>query len=128
MKKATILTLALATLIFAACGGNKEKAQANTTVEETVISDTAFQNAAAGDYKSYDGKKVITLGADFSVKVQNEDKEYYQWELSMQPQGDVASITLNSKGQDTDVKTPAQLDITEETLIVKNETYRKAEK
>ena len=125
MKKMTIMAFAIATFALTACNNsNKSEQKATVPVEETAITDEAFQKAAAGDYKSFDGTKVITLTSDFNVTTK-KDKAYYKWELQMQPQDSVAAITLNSKGQDTDIKTPAQLDLTEGTLVVKNETYRK---
>ena len=85
-----------------------------------------FRSAAAGDYKSADGKRVITLNADFTAKTTNLDKDYYKWELEVKPQGTEANITLDRKGLDADVKDQATLDTAEGKLIVKNETFRKA--
>lgn len=126
MKKTSILLLGAGILALTACGGNKKAETATTTAapEAEVIIDSAFQKAAAGDYKSYDKTKVITLGEDFTVKTQN-DQDYYKWELAAQPQDSMAAIYLNRKGQDTDIKKDAQLDLSEGTLVIKNETYRK---
>ena len=99
-------------------------AEAAAPVEE-VVTDSAFQAAAAGDYKSADGERVITLNADFTAKTTKLDKEYYKWELEVKPQGTEANITLDRKGLDADVKDQATLDIAEGKLVVKNETFRK---
>ena len=121
MKKLTLMAFALGMLAFTACSEKKAAAP----VEE-VVTDSAFQAAAAGDYKSADGKRVITLNADFTAKTTNFDKDYYKWELEVKPQGTEANITLDRKGLDADVKDQATLDTAEGKLIVKNETFRKA--
>lgn len=121
MKKLTLMAFALGMLAFTACSEKKAAAPA-----EEVVTDSAFQAAAAGDYKSADGKRVITLNADFTAKTTNLDKDYYKWELEVKPQGTEANITLDRKGLDADVKDQATLDTAEGKLIVKNETFRKA--
>ena len=123
MKKMMILAIAVAGMAFAACSNSPKQPQQAPQKAE-VITDTVFQNKAAGDYKSFDGSKVITLGKDFTVKTQN-DKEYYKWELLAPPQGDAAVISLDRKGADKDIQAQAQIDLIEGTLIVNNETYRK---
>lgn len=125
MKKLTLMAIAMGMLAFSACS-DKKAAPAAAPVEETVVTDSAFQQQAAGDYKSADGKRVITLGSDFTVKTAEVSKEYYKWELLVKPQGTTADIYLDSKGIDADVKEQASLDVEEGKLIVKNETYRKA--
>ncbi len=125
MKKLSILAIAMGMLAFTACS-EKKAPQAVQPVEETVVTDSAFQQAAAGDYKSADGKRVITLGSDFSVKTSNLPKEYTKWALQVKPQGAEATIDLARKGLDADIIEQASLDIEEGKLIVKNETFRKA--
>lgn len=128
MKKLTLMAFAMGMLAFTACSEKKAAAPAEAAapVEEEVVTDSAFQAAAAGDYKSADGKRVITLNADFTAKTTNLDKDYYKWELEVKPQGTAANITLDRKGLDADVKEQATLDTAEGKLIVKNETFRKA--
>ena len=128
MKKLTMMAFAMGMLAFTACSEKKAAAPAAEAapVEEEVVTDSAFQAAAAGDYKSADGERVITLNADFTVKTTKLDKEYYKWELEVKPQGTEANITLDRKGLDADVKDQATLDISEGKLVVKNETFRKA--
>ena len=127
MKKLTMMAFAMGMLAFTACSEKKTAAPAaeGAPVEE-VVTDSAFQAAAAGDYKSADGERVITLNADFTAKTTKLDKEYYKWELEVKPQGTAANITLDRKGLDADVKDQATLDIAEGKLVVKNETFRKA--
>lgn len=125
MKKLSILAIAMGMLAFTACS-EKKAPQAVQPVEEAVVTDSAFQQAAAGDYKSADGKRVITLGSDFSVKTSNLPKEYTKWALQVKPQGAEATIDLARKGLDADIIEQASLDIEEGKLIVKNETFRKA--
>lgn len=127
MKKLTLMAFAMGMLAFTACSEKKAAAPAEAAAPvEEVVTDTAFQAAAAGDYKSADGKRVITLNADFTAKTTNLDKDYYKWELEVKPQGTEANITLDRKGLDADVKDQATLDTAEGKLIVKNETFRKA--
>lgn len=123
MKKITFLAIATLALTFTACNSKKE-ATPKAAQEVETITDTAFQAKAAGEYKSYDGSKSITLAKDFGVTTKN-DQDYYKWELAMQPQGNEAIIYLNKKGMDKDIQTQVQLDVEEGKMIVNNETYRK---
>lgn len=125
MKRMMIMAIAATGLTLAACNSKKAEQPQNAAAQEVeVITDSAFQSKAAGEYQSFDGSKSITLGADFTVKTKN-DQDYYKWDFTMQPQGDQTVITLDRKGADKDIQTDAQLDITNGKLIVKNETYRK---
>lgn len=125
MKKLTILAFVMGMVAFTACS-EKKAPQAVQPVEETVVTDSAFQQAAAGEYKSADGKRIITLGSDFTVKTTNLPNEYTKWALQVQPQGTETSIELVRKGLDADIIEQASLDTAEGKLIVKNETFRKA--
>lgn len=125
-----MMALCMAMLVFAASCGNKK---AETTaepakVEVEVITDSAFQQKAAGDYASLDQKTVITLNSDFTVTTKNYKKNYYKWEFMVQPQGSEANIMLTSKGMDTDIKDQAIIDVEEGKIVVNNETFRKAAK
>lgn len=124
MKKLTILAIAMGMVAFTACS-EKKAAPVSAQAEQTVVEDSAFQAAAAGEYKSADGKRIITINADFTAKTTNYDKDYYKWELQVKPQGSAADIYLDRKGLDADVKDQATLDINEGTLLIKNETFRK---
>lgn len=126
MKKTTIVALAIGAVVFAACSGKKTEApQPAQPVKQTVVEDSAFQQAAAGEYKSADGSRSITLGSDFTVKTNNLPKEYYKWELMAKPEGSSTVITLASKGLEADVTEQATIDTEEGSIIVKNETFRK---
>ena len=125
-----MMALCMGMLVFAASCSNKK---AETTaepakVEVEVITDSAFQQKAAGDYASLDQKTVITLNSDFTVTTKNYKKNYYKWEFMVQPQGSEANIMLASKGMDTDIKDQAIIDVEEGKIIVNNETFRKAAK
>lgn len=125
-----MMALCMAMLVFAASCGNKK---AETTaepakVEVEVITDSAFQQKAAGDYASLDQKTVITLNSDFTVTTKNYKKNYYKWEFMVQPQSSEANIMLASKGMDTDIKDQAIIDVEEGKIVVNNETFRKAAK
>lgn len=126
MKKLTVMVIAMGALTFAACSEKKtqEAAQQPTEVE-IVVTDSAFQKKAAGDYKTPDGKQVITLNSDFSVKTTNYDKEYYKWALFSKPEVSTVDIQLIRKGIDADVTETATVDVKEGTLVIKNETFRK---
>lgn len=128
MKKLTIMAIAMGMLVFAACSEKKTQPATAQQTEQTVVTDSAFQQAAAGDYKSADGKRIITLNSDFSVKTTGLDKEYYKWELMVKPDGSATTILLDRKGIDADVQEQAALDTEEGSIIVKNETFRKAGK
>ena len=126
MKKVTILAFVMGLLAVTACNNKKEAKQTATSIEQTVVTDTAFQKSAAGDYKSLDGSKVITINSDFTVATKNNDKDYYKWELVAKPQDSAANILLDRKGIDSDVQEQAVLDVAAGKLIIKNETFRKS--
>ena len=67
MKKLTLMAIAMGMLAFTACTEKKPAAAPAAQVEE-VVTDSAFQQAVAGEYKSADGKRIITINADFTVK------------------------------------------------------------
>lgn len=127
-----MMALCMGMLVFAASCDNKKaetKAEpAKVEVEVEVITDSAFQQKAAGDYASLDQKTVITLNSDFTVTTKNYKKNYYKWEFMVQPQGSEANIMLASKGMDTDIKDQAIIDVEEGKIVVNNETFRKAAK
>ena len=85
MKKLSILAFAMSLIAFTAC--SEKKAPAPAQAEQTVVTDSAFQAAAAGEYKSADGERSVTLNSDFSVKVKGLNKEFYKWELPAKPEG-----------------------------------------
>lgn len=128
MKKSMIVAFGLGLLTIVSCNSKKADAPAAAPAEKEVVTDSAFQASAAGDYKSLDGKTVITLNADFTAKTQNYSKEYYKWELMVAPQGSEANILLSSKGMDTDIQDQAIIDVEEGKIVLKNETFRKAAK
>ena len=121
-----IVALGLGLLTITACNNSKKADTPAAPVKKEVVTDSAFQKAAAGDYKSLDGKTVITLGSDFTAKTQNYNKEYYKWELMSAPNGATeAVIFLDRKGMDKDIQENATIDVEEGKLIVNNETFRK---
>ncbi len=125
MKKLTIAAFAMGLLAFTACSEKKAANQAPAQAEQTVVEDSAFQQAAAGEYKSADGARSITLNKDLTAKTKGLDKEYYKWELMAKPEGTTAVIFLDRKGIDADVKDQATIDTEDGSIIVKNETFRK---
>lgn len=128
MKKIAILAFALGMVCLTACN-NKKACEEPVNVEVKAITDSTAQAAIAGDYKSYDGKTVITLGKDFDVKVKDYDKDYYKWEFIVEPAGQkTININLNRKGLESDVQEQAVVDIEEGALTIKNETFRKTPK
>ena len=129
MKKSMIMALAAALVLATACNDSKKTAQPAPASQPTEITDSAFQAAAAGAYKSYDGKKTITINSDFTVKTENFDKEYYKWAFLTDPKGvNAATVSLIRKGLDADVEEQATLDTQDGTLLIKNETFRKETK
>ena len=54
MKKLSILAFAMGLMAFTACSEKKAPAPAPAQAEQTVVTDSAFQAAAAGEYKSAD--------------------------------------------------------------------------
>lgn len=125
MKKLIIAAFAMGLLAFTACSEKKATNPAPAQAEQTVVKDSAFQQAAAGEYKSADGTRSITLNSDFTAKTKNFDKEYYKWELMAKSEGTTAVIFLDRKGIDADVKDQATIDTEDGSIIVKNETFRK---
>ena len=107
------------------CKCSRHRSHKSAQAEQTVVTDSAFQAAAAGEYKSADGERSVTLNSDFSVKVKGLNKEFYKWELPAKPEGKAAVIILSRKGLDDDVQEQATLDTEEGSIIIKNETFRK---
>ena len=128
MKKLSILAIAMGMLAFTACSEKKAPAQPAQQAEQTVITDSAAQKAIAGDYKSADGKRVITLNSDFTAKTSNLDKEFYKWSFLVKPEGTSVQIELARKGLDADVTEQAAIDTEDGSLLLKNETFRKDKK
>ncbi len=128
MKKLSILAIAMSMLAFTACSEKKAPAQPAAQAEQTVITDSAAQQAIAGDYKSADGKRVITLNSDFTAKTSNLDKEFYKWSFLVKPEGTSVQIELARKGLDADVTEQAAIDTEDGSLLLKNETFRKDKK
>lgn len=124
MKKMMIFAIAALGLTMAACNGKKAEQPQTATTEVAVVTDTAFQNKAAGDYQSHDGSKVITLNSDLTVTTKNT-QDYYKWELIAKPEGDQTIILLDRKGVDKDIQTQVQIDVAEGMMVVNNETFRK---
>lgn len=106
----------------------KEEAKAPAQAEVEVITDSAFQEKVAGEYKSLDQQTVITLNKDLTASVKGYNKEYYKWGFVTKPEVTTINIELIRKGADTDVKDLALLDVEEGKLVLKNETFRKAAK
>lgn len=126
MKKSTLIALGLGLLTIASCGNKKTEAPVQQeTAKPEVITDSAFQKKAAGDYSNPDGSTVISLGSDFTTKVKNYNKEYYKWSLMAKPEGAQANISLIRKGMDTDIEDQATIDLAEGKIVVNNETFRK---
>lgn len=126
MKKSTLIGLGLGMLTIASCGNKKVEAPTQQKAAKAeVITDSAFQQKAAGDYSNPDGSTVIILGSDFTAKVKNYNKEYYKWSLMVKPEGDQANISLIRKGMDTDIEDQAVIDLAEGKIVVNNETFRK---
>ena len=119
-----IFAIAALGLTMAACNGKKAEQPQATTTEVAAVTDTAFQNKAAGVYQSYDGSKVITLNSDLTVTTKNT-QDYYKWELIAKPEGDQTVILLDRKGVDKDIQTQVQIDVAEGMMVVNNETFRK---
>lgn len=119
-----IFAIAALGLTMAACNGKKAEQPQATTTEVAAVTDTAFQNKAAGDYQSYDRSKVITLNSDLTVTTKNT-QDYYKWELIAKPEGDQTIILLDRKGVDKDIQTQVQIDVAEGMMVVNNETFRK---
>ena len=125
MKKLTLMAIAMGMLAFTACTEKKPAAAPATQVEEEGTS-SAFNHEVAVKFQSASGTQIITVNADFTVKTTGLDKDYFKWDMDVKPQGPSANINLIRKGLDSDVKDMVSVDTEEGTLIVKNETYRKA--
>ena len=125
MKKITLMAIALGMFVFAACQQTKKEAPAAEPAVE-VITDSAAQQKIAGEYKSADGKRIITINSDFTAKSTGLDKDFFKWEFMVKPEASTINIYLVRKGLDAEVKDQAVLDVEEGSLLLKNETFRKA--
>jgi hypothetical protein len=125
MKKMTFMAIAMGLFAFTACQQTKKEAPAAEPVVE-VITDSATQQKVAGEYKSADGKRIITINSDFTVKTTGLDKDFFKWEFMVKPENSTVNINLVRKGLDAEVKDQAVIDAEEGSLLLKNETFRKA--
>lgn len=75
MKKMTFMAIAMGLFAFTACQQTKKEAPAAEPVVE-VITDSATQQKVAGEYKSADGKRIITINSDFTAKTTGLDKDF----------------------------------------------------
>lgn len=125
MKKMTFMAIAMGLFAFTACQQTKKEAPAAEPVVE-VITDSAAQQKVAGEYKSADGKRIITINSDFTVKTTGLDKDFFKWEFMVKPENSTVNINLVRKGLDAEVKDQAVIDAEEGSLLLKNETFRKA--
>ena len=125
MKKMTFMAIAMGLFAFTACQQTKKEAPAAEPVVE-VITDSATQQKVAGEYKSADGKRIITINSDFTVKTTGLDKDFFKWEFMVKPENFTVNINLVRKGLDAEVKDQAVIDAEEGSLLLKNETFRKA--
>ena len=125
MKKMTFMAIAMGLFAFTACQQTKKEAPAAEPVVE-VITDSATQQKVAGEYKSADGKRIITINSDFTVKTTGLDKDFFKWEFMVKPENSTVNINLVRKGLDAEVKDKAVIDAEEGSLLLKNETFRKA--
>ena len=125
MKKMTFMAIAMGLFAFTACQQTKKEAPAAEPVVE-VITDSATQQKVAGEYKSADGKRIITINSDFTAKTTGLDKDFFKWEFMVKPENSTVNINLVRKGLDAEVKDQAVIDAEEGWLVLKNETFRKA--
>ena len=121
----TFMAIAMGLFAFTACQQTKKEAPAAEPVVE-VITDSATQQKVAGEYKSADGTRIITINSDFTVKTTGLDKDFFKWELMVKPENSTVNINLVRKGLDAEVKDQAVIDAEEGSLVLKNETFRKA--
>ena len=126
MKKVTFMAIALGMFVFAACQQTKKEAPAAAEPVVEVITDSATQQKVAGEYKSADGKRIITINSDFTVKTTGLDRDFFKWEFMVKPEASSVNIYLVRKGLDAEVKDQAVIDTEEGSLLLKNETFRKA--
>ena len=97
MKKMTFMAIAMGLFAFTACQQTKKEAPAAEPVVE-VITDSAAQQKVAGEYKSADGKRIITINSDFTVKTTGLDKDFFKWEFMDKPENSTVNINLVRKG------------------------------
>ena len=100
MKKSIILAAIALSFGLTACNQQKKvKAEMPTAEMQEEPVDTAFMQANAGEYKSYDGGKSITLKADGTVECKNTKYNYDSWGV-MEKNESQASCRLSRKGID----------------------------
>ncbi len=128
MKKSIILAAIVLSFGLTACNQQKKvKAEMPTAEMQEEPVDTAFMQANAGEYKSYDGGKSITLKADGTVECKNTKYNYDSWGV-MEKNESQASCRLSRKGIDRPISVSVFMDTHEHSIVVDNETFRKAVK
>lgn len=128
MKKNIILAAIALSFGLTACNQqNKTKIEASVPEVQEEPADTAFMQANAGEYKSYDGKKSIILKADGTVECKNTKYDYDSWGV-MEKNETQAACRLSRKGIDRPITVSVFMDTHEHSIVVDNETFRKAVK
>ena len=108
MKKSIILAAIALSFGLTACNQQKKvKAEMPTAEMQEEPVDTAFMQANAGEYKSYDGGKSITLKADGTVECKNTKYNYDSWGV-MEKNESQASCRLSRKGIDRPISVSAK--------------------
>ena len=77
-------------------------------------------------YHGRSQKRIITINSDFTAKTTGLDKDFFKWEFMVKPENSTVNINLVRKGLDAEVKDQAVIDAEEGSLLLKNETFRKA--
>ena len=113
MKKSIILAAIALSFGLTACNQQKKvKAEMPTAEMQEEPVDTAFMQANAGEYKSYDGGKSITLKADGTVECKNTKYNYDSWGV-MEKNESQASCRLSRKGIDRPISVSVFMDTQE---------------
>jgi hypothetical protein len=123
MKKLIMMIAAAGMVCLSACDSKPaQKVQKGSTE----IVDTAFQNKAAGEYRSYDSKRTLILTADGKVSSEGFKTDYTSWQLAAKPVGDMADIFLVRQGIEAPVKDKGTIDLKEGIVTTKDESFRKS--
>ena len=109
---------------LAACSQQKQPQQQQAPQPAAQVKvDSAAMRANAGEYRSYDGSKVLKLEANGQVTSKKLKFDYTSWRVISTGEG-YADIVLVRAGLDHEIEQNFRIDTSDHSLVIDQETFR----
>ena len=109
---------------LAACSQQKQPQQQQAPQPAAQVQvDSAAMRANAGEYRSYDGSKVLKLEANGQVTSKKLKFDYTSWRVISTGEG-YADIVLVRAGLDHEIEQNFRIDTSDHSLVIDQETFR----